>query len=713
MAPLATPRYAFGAATAAGKIYVIGGIGIGASTLASTEIYSPLSHRWTAGPPLPEARAGLAAVTGADGMVYVIGGRSPPFGSPNPTVLRLDPAAGTWTPVAPLPTPRSYLAVALGVDGTIYAIGGDAGGLSPAVEAYSPATNTWTAASGLSAARFMAAAATAGDGRVYLIGGNDGSGPLTQVLVYTPGGDAWSVSAPLDVGRDALGAAALAGRLFIAGGENAGVTNGTLAQQYSAATNAWTGLPLLSVPRRLGATVAGPDGTLYAIGGLSSTNVPLGSVEAFRPALPMRARIDIQPGDSTHHVDLSVDTGYVRVGLLSGGDVDVQHAEGCALQFAGASALQLRSGSNGGERACDEHLPTRRDGGRGGDHRGDHARERIFRFPINALTLTPGATGACLSGPVDEGRDRGEFEGCGAVMTGGTPRAWSPIASMLSPHFLNPLVADNQGRAYAIGGWDATQNLTAAVERFDPASGQWTAVSPLLAPRTGLSAALGPDGRIYAASGYDSDSAVADAQVYDPSTDTWTALPPMAVPHAEAVGAIANGKFYVFGGVSWGDTVTIATVEAYDLTLHTWSAGVPLPAPRQDAAVVLAPSGEIYVMGGLAALTDSAPQATVWAFNAASGTWRTLANLPAPRYSACGAVDAKGTVYLIGGDNGSATVTTVFAYNAASNTWSQVASLGTAREGQGCATVADGRIVAAGGFDGALFTQSAEAYAKP
>ena len=76
-------------------------------------------------------------------------------------------------------------------------------------------------------------------------------------------------------------------------------------------------------------------------------------------------------------------------------------------------------------------------------------------------------------------------------------------------------------------------------------------------------------------------------------------------------------------------------------------------------------------------------------------------------------MDAKGTVYLIGGDNGSATVTTVFAYNAASNTWSQVASLGTAREGQGCATVADGRIVAAGGFDGALFTQSAEAYAKP
>ena len=76
-------------------------------------------------------------------------------------------------------------------------------------------------------------------------------------------------------------------------------------------------------------------------------------------------------------------------------------------------------------------------------------------------------------------------------------------------------------------------------------------------------------------------------------------------------------------------------------------------------------------------------------------------------------MDAKGIVYLIGGDDGTGPVNTVFAYDPTTNTWSQVAGMSSPREGHGAATLADGRILATGGYDGALFVRTVEAFAKP
>ena len=57
------------------------------------------------------------------------------------------------------------------------------------------------------------------------------------------------------------------------------------------------------------------------------------------------------------------------------------------------------------------------------------------------------------------------------------------------------------------------------VEIYDPATDTWTSGPPLPLPRTGLAAAVGPDGRIYAIGGND-DTATATASVFshDPAT---------------------------------------------------------------------------------------------------------------------------------------------------------------------------------------------------
>lgn len=128
-APLATARNAAAAAVLDGRIVVIGGRAPGIrandqSSLASCEVYDPVADRWSAGPALPQARAGLAAVT-LDGRVYALGGESPP-GGVRASVTRLDSLAGSWTELADMPQAAHGLAAVV-ADGAILVMGGFTG----------------------------------------------------------------------------------------------------------------------------------------------------------------------------------------------------------------------------------------------------------------------------------------------------------------------------------------------------------------------------------------------------------------------------------------------------------------------------------------------------------------------------------------------------------------------------------------------------------
>jgi len=681
---------------------VIGGIG-SSGALKSVEVYDPATDRWTSGPDLPENRSGLAAVTDADGHLYVVGGRGGESGNPLDEVLVLDPAGGAWSAVASLPTPRASLAAALGSDRRIYALGGSVSTVLGTVEAYDPQDNTWSTVASLPTPRELLAAATAGDGRIYAIGGFDVR-ELATVEAYAPKSDRWTPVAWVSPGRVGPSAAAQDGRILVTGGENFGMPVGSRVDGYSAATNAWISQPSLMLARKQGAAVTGPDGRIYAIGGISPEQAVLGSVEAFRPTAPTRIAIDIQPGDPANQIDLE-SASYVRVGLLSSPTFDPKVVDGASVVFASASPLPLRSGSHQRRYAYDER--NRRGPDR--DLNGDKKRDRIFRFQVGELNLTEGQTQACLAGRFTKGSS--EFEACGPVQTSGTPRTWSPIAPMNEARIQGAMVADASGRVYAIGGWTAAQKLQANVERYDPVLDQWSQVAPLPLAQSGHAAVLGTDGLIYVAGGFNGTNALASTQAYDPVGNAWTLLAPMAQPRDEVAGASgADGRIYVFGGHD--EEVVTESAEVYNPRSRRWTSIAAMPAPRFGHTAVRAPNGEIYVIGGLASLDATGPENTVWAYDPVGDQWRTLASLPA-RFGAAAVGDANGLIYLLGGDDGTVTLNTVYAYDPARNVWTQVASMGTPREGHGAALAADGRIIVAGGYDGAVFTRTAEAFGRP
>jgi len=191
--PLSTPRGSVSAATIDGKVHAVGGRVTtldgdwhSAGVVATHEVYDPAANAWTAAAPLPKARDHLVAAT-AGGKLHVIGGR---FASNDDMIDWhdvFDPATGTWTAAPPLPTPRG------GVSGTVFkglilVLGGEDEKRAYAEnEAYDVSAGRWLKLKPLPAGRHGDAVAAVGDA-VYVVGGalQRGAGDTTaELLAFT------------------------------------------------------------------------------------------------------------------------------------------------------------------------------------------------------------------------------------------------------------------------------------------------------------------------------------------------------------------------------------------------------------------------------------------------------------------------------------------------------------------------------------------------
>ena len=97
---------------------------------------------WTSLSPMQYPRSGLGAATGNDGIIYTIGGYAA-FNRTFSMGEAYDPATNTWTDIESMPLGvGGYPAVTAGLRGNIYALGGL--GASTNVQVYHPGTDDWT-----------------------------------------------------------------------------------------------------------------------------------------------------------------------------------------------------------------------------------------------------------------------------------------------------------------------------------------------------------------------------------------------------------------------------------------------------------------------------------------------------------------------------------------------------------------------------------------
>jgi len=206
-----------------GGVLVAGGRSATAS-LASAELYSPLTERFTLTGSMREPRWSHTATLLPTGKVLVAGGFGtfgPGNAQPVLTSAELyDPATGAWTSTPPMQTRRALHSAALLGNGKVLVAGGRSCDSPPpaacdfnfrtnTAELYDPATNSWSPTGSLVAPRHTTSAVVLENGRVLIPAGfsaPDTHDTSNTADLYNPVTGTWSLTGNLNVSRARQGA---------------------------------------------------------------------------------------------------------------------------------------------------------------------------------------------------------------------------------------------------------------------------------------------------------------------------------------------------------------------------------------------------------------------------------------------------------------------------------------------------------------------------
>ena len=232
---------------------------------------TPEVRGWTIGTAMPLARA-EHAVSELNGKVWVLGGW-PPGRLTSSLVQIFDPATGRWSLGPALPQPLHHTHAAA-VGGKLYVMGGETDGAftgRPGKEVantwvHDPAVGGWVARAQMPTARSAGGEAVL-DGKIYVAGGREAGGSAFEV--YDPVSDTWEKLPDLPSQRNHLAMTAVNGKIIVAGGRTTpGFTAERLAvvEIYDPKTRRWTKGAPLPAPRG-GITGAAHAGCMFVFGG--------------------------------------------------------------------------------------------------------------------------------------------------------------------------------------------------------------------------------------------------------------------------------------------------------------------------------------------------------------------------------------------------------------------------------------------------------------
>jgi hypothetical protein len=286
-APMPTSRLWFSCEVVDGKIYAIGGATVnGAPTLATVEVYDPVTDTWdTTKTDMPTARYNMASAV-VDGKIYIVGGDTiwqAGRAEGNNMVEVYDPVNDTWdTQKADMPTGRAGASGCV-VNGIIYVLGGVDSTATKinVVEAFDPSTNTWTTKTPMPM-NTWALGTVVRDGKIYAMGSGAAG---RRVEEYDPAKDTWTSKASMLVGNGYFGTGVINGIIYTVGGAPDPFSPSSRVFAYDPSIDEWSEKTAMSTARwGLGASVVNEK--IYAIGGTSDYPLsPLSINEEYTPAV--------------------------------------------------------------------------------------------------------------------------------------------------------------------------------------------------------------------------------------------------------------------------------------------------------------------------------------------------------------------------------------------------------------------------------------------
>ncbi|AUX39929.1 uncharacterized protein SOCE26_013240 [Sorangium cellulosum] len=656
-----------------GRVLVTGGRSVRSAIVGSAEVFAPDTGTWSPAGSMRVARMGHTATALVDGggPVLVAGGEGPGGVLASAEVFDLD--SGEWRRVGEMGAARSSHTATLLNDGRVLVAGGQGADGQPihSAEVFDPASETWEPVEDMHAARLRYTATLQDDGRVLVVGGQGADGrPIGSAEVFDPASGAWSDAESMATARAAHGATLLNdGRVLVAGGHDPERGALSSVEVFDPVSGSWEPVGRM-YGARLGHTVTLlEDGRTLAAGGYDTrlgtdAYVALESAEVFDPELGSWLRI--APMQNAHAEHTST--------LLKGGQVLVAGGRGRgALESAevfdpGSSTWRYLGPLHVARQA---HTATLLNDGRvlvaGGDT--DEVtstatalrRAEVFD-PGSGVWQPVGSMGDARSSHTATLLNDGRVLVAGGIETssreGGETAsaelfepgsgAWQPVAPMLAARSSHTATLLNDGRVLVVGGTAPDGHAIVSAELFDPTVRGWKPVQDMHVARSWHTATLLNDGRVLVAGGYNDDGVTDSAEVFDPDTDSWRSLKTMITKRSYHTATLLNdGRVLVAGGYNAAGVIDSAEVLEPDF--GRWFAVASLRAARIWHSMTLLPDGTVLVVGGADITGWTLQPDTVEAFDPAVGTWTSIDPMLSARFRHTATLLDDGGVLVVGG----------------------------------------------------------------
>ncbi len=226
--------------------------------------------------------------------------------------------------------------------------------------------------------------------------------------------------------------------------------------------------------------------------------------------------------------------------------------------------------------------------------------------------------------------------------------------------------------------------------------GAVVAASPMLAPRSGHTATLLPDGKVLIAGGMRrNQDFYKSAELYDPATGKFQPTDEMNVARVGPIAVLLrSGKVLIAGG--WVGQGGTDSAELYDPATGKFTLIAKMTARRGRPSATLLADGDVLIAGGEERDNEAVASAEV--FHVKTLSFQPTGSMHHARVSHTATLLDDGRVLIAGGYAGSVMPSAEF-YDPKSGTFQETGSLGTARCKHTAGLLPDGRVLIAGGSD--------------
>jgi hypothetical protein len=277
---------------------------------------------------------------------------------------------------------------------------------------------------------------------------------------------------------------------------------------------------------------------------------------------------------------------------------------------------------------------------------------------------------------------------------------WAPTGPMAfsRAHFASALLPD--GRVLVAGGQTVVglvSGVTASAEVYSPATGAWSLVQPMSAPRSDFTATTLPNGLVLVSGGSDGTNVLASTELFDPRTNTWSSGGSMLVARSNQTATLlADGRVLVAGGSGPGGPV--AESELYNPATNSWRTTESMRTARDSHAASRLRDGRVLVTGGIG---TGGPLQSAELYDPISERWTTDPSTASPmlhaRYSHTSTLLPSGRVLIAGGFDSSGSLSSTELYDPPANFWLPGVSMATPRGLHTATALPDGEVLVAGG----------------